>query len=122
MWRLFRPKSQQLSFPTSSVGVVQVWSHCWTYLLDEGDRMVHVVTVMARNTTDPLSRLRRTVRYAHVVQIKLNIECTSVGLAHDCPISTGQSSYYCKLTCIKANCTCSSQRKMSIQNDFLLTT
>ena len=52
--------------------------------------------------------------YIRTVQIKLKIECISVGLAHGCPISTGQSSYYCKLTCVKADCTCSSQRKMSL--------
>ena len=39
MWPLFHPKSWQLSFPALSVGVTQVWSNCWTYLLDKGDGM-----------------------------------------------------------------------------------
>jgi len=33
---LFCPESQRLSFPIQSVGIAQAWSHCWTYLLDEG--------------------------------------------------------------------------------------
>jgi len=36
---LFYPESQQLSFPSPSVGVTQAWSHCWAYLLDERDGM-----------------------------------------------------------------------------------
>ena len=34
--RLFRPESQWLSFPSPSVDVTQVQSHCWTYLLNDG--------------------------------------------------------------------------------------
>ena len=39
MWQFFCPKSQRPFFPSPSVGVAQVWSHCWIYLFDEGDRM-----------------------------------------------------------------------------------
>ena len=37
MRELFCPKSQWPSFPSPSVSVTQVWSHCWTYLLEEGN-------------------------------------------------------------------------------------
>ena len=33
-------QSQWPSFPSPSVGVAQAWSHCWTYLLDEGGRTI----------------------------------------------------------------------------------
>jgi len=92
MWQRFNPEFQQLSFPSSSISVVQVWStvgHACSIKEMEWGRTRG--THGGSNSVWyqwPLSWMCRMDRCTdqRIVQTILNIEHTSIGLAYTRPI------------------------------------
>ena len=74
---------------------MQMWSHCWTYLLNEGDRMGqdsrHMCLVTVHDVSDQLSRLR-PMDWCTYHTDKLDFEHTIVALSPLTPIITCKCS------------------------------